>query len=94
MSDEQASEQAVIDAGKRVEAFLADEAVRAALEAMREQNYALFLGAPDDAGRAQAQAQAVVLKGFEAMLRGTVEHGKRAGIERDQRDRAPATRTF
>ena len=76
----------------RLKLFLADEAVQATLAAMKEQNYRLFVGAPNEAGRAQAQAQAIVLEGFEGMLQATLDAGERETLEQEQRDRAPATR--
>lgn len=84
---------AVTEAGQRIELFLADEAVQAALKAMKEQNYRLFVTAPDEKGRAMAQAQALVLEQFETMMHATVDAGERETTEQERRDsRALAAR--
>ena len=82
----------VLDTAQRIELFLKDDAVQAAISAMKEQNYKLFLGATTAEARAMAQAQAIVLEGFETMLRATVSAGERERLEQEQRERAPATR--
>jgi len=82
----------ITEAGQRIEAFLRDDAVQAALLAMKDYNYTLFVGAVDDRGRQMAQAQALVLAEFERSMRATVDAGQREIQEQEQRDRALPSR--
>lgn len=84
--------ESVIKAAQRIELFLADEAVQAALQAMKEQNYELFRAAKDEEGRRMAQAQAIAMEAFESMMRQTVDAGERARIELERHERAPTSR--
>ena len=77
---------------RRIDLLLNDEAVQTALSALKQQNSRLFLGAHDDAGRAMAQAQALVLEGFETTLRGVMDAGERERLEQERRDRGPTPR--
>lgn len=78
----------VFEHARRIEQFLEDEVVQAAFAAMKQANYQLFLGAKDEPGRVVAQAQAKVLEGFEAALRGVVDAGILAKHDQEQRVRA------
>jgi len=84
--------ESVIKAAQRIEQFLEDEAVQAALQVMREQNYALFKASKDDEGRRMAQAQAIAMEAFETLMRGTVDAGERARNELERHERAPTAR--
>lgn len=74
---------------ERIGAFLADEIVVAALDAMKQVNYDAFLRAKDDESRRMAHAKAVVLDEFVAALQGVVDAGTRVRHEAERRDRAP-----
>ena len=77
---------------QRIKDFLNDEVVQSTLRAMKETNYRLFLGAKDEAGRASAQAQAVVLEGFAVALQAVVDSGERARIDRERGERSLGSR--
>lgn len=78
--------------GIRVRQWLEDEAVQEVLTDLRNQNYELFVGARDEAGRQMAQAQALVLRAFEAGLRAIVDHGEVEAHDREQRDQNATAR--
>lgn len=83
----QANEQELIDAGARVKAFVADEAVQAAIAQMAANNYAKFKEAatPDDLLKASAKAS--VLDDFVHQLQISIDRGEAAGINRKERER-------
>jgi len=81
-----------IERARRIDLLFNDDDVQAALSDLKTYNYKLFLAAGDDAGRAMAQAQALVLESFEATLRGLLDAGELAKHEQDRRDRAPVIR--
>lgn len=84
----------VFDAARRIDLLLKDEAVQAALAAMKQAYYTEFLTAKDNEGRVMAQAKAQVLDTFGAALRAVLDAGERETTEQERRDRAPTARTF
>lgn len=83
----------VKEAADRLDAFLKDESVQEAIELLKKSYYASFIAAQSDDDRRLAQAKAVVIGDFEAMLRAVVDAGTRETLEQEQRDRALSTRT-
>lgn len=75
------SEQEVIDAGRRVEQFLADPAITDALEGLERAYLEELITAPSDQLH-HVRTKVTVLRDFATSLRGVVDRGKRAGIER------------
>ena len=82
----------IIAAGLRIGLLMEDEVVVAALADLKKANYDLFVKAKSDEDRVMAQARAQVLDTFEQALRAIVDGGERETLERERRERAPATR--
>lgn len=82
----------ITDAARRIDQFLKDEAVQAAIAAMKKENYRLFLVADDAEARLMAQARALNLDQFETALRGLVDAGERETTEEERAARRPAAR--
>lgn len=80
------SEQSEIDDYRRVEAFLADPSVRRALDGAKERFYAEFKAAKTEDARMNAWAKANVLDTLADELVRTMENGKVALIQREQRE--------
>lgn len=81
-----------IEAGRRIEQFLEDEAVKSAFEKLRGQYYAEFQSAePDKAIAIQGKARA--LEDIEREMRVIAGNGKLASRSRDQRQKAEQSRS-
>lgn len=76
MIDERSPLETVQDAA-RIDAFVNDETVAAALGRMNGLCYEEFRTAKDDEARRMAQAKALVLEGFLTELRSVVVAGER-----------------
>lgn len=86
------NEQKEIEAGRRIEQFLEDEAIQGAFEKLRTLAYAEFLSAtPDKALAVQAFAQA--LDKIKNELRVIAGNGQLAQRSRDQRQKAEQSRS-
>lgn len=84
-------EQKRIDAGSRVAQFLADDAVRDALDRLNKRYYTAFKVAASRDERDAAWAQARVLDDFANELAAVIDAGKRANADRQRRARGPRT---
>jgi hypothetical protein len=80
------SEQQEIDDFRRVEAFLADAAVRSALEGAKDRFYLEFKAAKTEDERTNAWAKANALDTLADELVRRMENGKVALIQREQRE--------
>ena len=77
----------VIDRGRRIELFLADDAIQDALRWMKEDYYRLFLKAGTDTERLMAQCSAQVVETFENAMRALVSAKERETTEQERADR-------
>lgn len=75
------------DKALRVKQYTDDPVIQEAVQLVREQNYDLFLHAPNDESRRMAQAQAVALDALLAQLRATMDAGEREQLEQQPSDR-------
>lgn len=76
-----------IEAGRRIEAFLQDEAIQGAFEKLRGLYYSQFQSAEPDKAIA-LQARAIALADIENEMRVIAGNGQLAQRSRDQRQRA------
>lgn len=86
-SELEQTEQEKIDAGARIEAFVKDPDVQAAIARLASQNYNDFKAAVSDDEIRQAHSQGVVLDNFVAALQGIVDEGTVKKIQRNERER-------
>lgn len=86
---EEQNEQQEIDGGKRVEAFLADPAVIAALNKLKSEYFAEFMQADGVDATMLVKAKVKVLEDFEMELTRVVHAGNVATIKRDRREKSP-----
>lgn len=85
MSDQQKVAEATI-----VERFLAEPAIKAAIERLHKQYYTEFRGASTPEALAQAHAKSRVLDDFAGELVGVKNAGQVAKVRLDQVERAEA----
>ena len=83
----QPNEQELIDAGARIEAFVKDEAVQAAIAQMAAKNYTAFKEAKTPDELMKASAKAGVLDDFVHELQIVIDRGDAAKIQRRDRER-------
>lgn len=81
------TEQEIIDAGKRIEQFLADPAVVQAFERLEKQYFEDFKKALTADERVLLHAKAIVLDDVRRALRAVKDAGTRAKIEAERRER-------
>lgn len=86
--EETAKDQAQASDGNRLEEFLADPAIQAALKRMEKECFQAFLAADDDAKRQNAWAKSAVMQDFLAELQGI--KGRKAAAESRIRSRDAA----
>ena len=85
MSEQHTEQQEIVDA-RRVETFLADAAVKRALNKVRDQFYAEFLNAKTTDERTNAWAKSHALAAMTNELVTTMSNGKVAQHMQKQRD--------
>jgi hypothetical protein len=69
------SEEQAIRDGERIEAFLADETVQAAMQRVKGQAYDAFIAAKSTDEMVAAKAKFDAAEAFETALRATVDRG-------------------
>lgn len=84
---EQVTEQDKIDAGARIEMFVKDPDVQAAIARLASENYAEFKAAATDDEIRMAHAKGVVLDSFVDALQGIIDEGAVKKIQRNERER-------
>ena len=74
----------ISEAGFRITQFLEDDAIKAALQAVKQVNYDLFLKAKSDDDRRMAHAKAQCMADFEIALNAVVEQAVGERIREDK----------
>lgn len=78
---------AIIDAGKRVERFLADDAVRGAIERLEQKYVADWKAALTTQERETLHAKVAVVGDLQLELRAIVGNGQHAQVTREREQR-------
>lgn len=86
------TEHEQIEAGRRVEQFLADDAVKGAISKLNDAYYLEFKSATDDADMQRAWAKARVMEDFALSLRSIMDNGTVAKARQEVQEKEAQVR--